>query len=74
MWHRISTCVKCLTNVQKGETLYGAITDLTALKANLESNCLPDDLQAYVAENYDQFLEKRRKKMAEKIKHYYQAL
>ncbi len=59
---------------QKGEAIFGAITDLETLKENLKANCLPSELTSYAAENFEDFLDVRRKKMAEKIKIYYQKL
>ena len=56
------------------EAIYGAITDIEMLKENLEANCLPLNLADYAFENFEQFLEQRRKLMAEKIKQYYLAL
>jgi hypothetical protein len=56
------------------EPVYGAITDKEQLLENLKINCLPDGLSAYQFENYEAFLEERRKAMANKIKTYYQSL
>lgn len=59
---------------ESGEAVFGGIVDLNILKANLKSNCLPENLEDYEIGNFDQFLEKRRELMANKIKHYYQLL
>lgn len=65
---------KVLQQCQTGEVFYGAISEIESLKANLAANCLPFEIEAYTADNFEQFLEQRRKLMAEKIKRYYQAL
>jgi len=56
---------------EKGNAKYGAIVDRAELEANLSLNCLPNDVSAYHPDNYDQFLNERRKLMALKIKSYY---
>lgn len=53
---------------------YGAITDLTGFRDNLKLNCLPDDLEIYDFDKYEEFLQDRRKCMANKIMNYYYAL
>ena len=52
----------------------GSITDLEQLKNNLKANCVPFETcsQDYTA--YSDFLNERRKLMAEKIKKYYYSL
>lgn len=57
-----------------GDLKYGAISSVAEFEANLEMNCLPSNLDAYGFDNYENFLQERRKKMAAKIKQYYQAL
>jgi len=56
---------------ETGNAKYGAIVDRAELEANLSLNCLPNDVSAYHPDNYDQFLNERRKLMALKIKSYY---
>lgn len=53
---------------------YGVITDLAEFQQNLALNCLPLDIDTYHFDEYENFLQARRQKMAEKIKHYYFAL
>lgn len=65
---------RVLEQCEAGVAHYGAITCQDDLKANLAANCLPDDLSLYEVENYEAFLEWRRKAMAQKIKDYYQGL
>jgi len=65
---------KVFDQCDAGDPVYGAITDAEQLRDNLETNCLPADLSSYLLENYEAFLQERRKLMANKIKHYYWAL
>lgn len=57
-----------------GESLYGNITDVSALNLNLQSNSIPLDVVNMDYHDYDSFLVERRKQMAEKIKTYYYSL
>jgi len=57
-----------------GKKKYGGITDLGELKANLVDSCIPDSLLSETLQDYDSFLEQRRKLMAGKIKAYFQTL
>jgi len=57
-----------------GKRKYGGITDPAEMKRNLQMNCLPEDLLDRNVQDYDVFLEQRRKLMAEKIKSYYEVL
>jgi hypothetical protein len=50
---------------------YGVITEEADLISNLTANCLPVSLEDYQVEAYNEFLEKRRMLMADKIKRYY---
>ena len=59
---------------QNGTTYYGGITDSAQLRANLDAHCLPQGMETQTAENYDAFLQERRKLMAAKIRDYYRAL
>lgn len=52
----------------------GSITDIEELKRNLAMNCVPEDVCDMDYTRYAEFLEKRRKLMAEKIKRYYYGL
>ncbi|MBQ3128435.1 MAG: DUF262 domain-containing protein [Clostridia bacterium] len=52
----------------------GSITELNELKANLEANCIPFEACKMSYEDYEGFLEERRKLMAKKIKSYYYSL
>lgn len=56
------------------EPVYGAIKSVEQLQENLTRNCLPTALEDYEFDNYEGFLEERRKAMALKIRTYYKAL
>jgi hypothetical protein len=53
---------------------YGNITDLNLFQENLKANCIPADIVNMEFDNFDEFLLKRRKLMASKIRDYYYAL
>ena len=59
---------------QNGTIHYGGITDPVQLQANLDAHCLPPGMETKTAENYDEFLQERRKLMAIKIRDYYRSL
>ena len=61
---------QCLT----GDITIGLITSEDQLKSNLETNCIPENVFDMSADNYQEFLESRRKMMALKIHHYYDQL
>ena len=55
-------------------TKYGGIDSEKILKNNLDDNCIPDSIFEGTIDNYEEFLEERRKMMAKKIKKYYFSL
>jgi hypothetical protein len=57
-----------------GKKKYGGISDLDELKGNLKMHCIPEDLLNDCDDEYDKFLEERRKLMAQKLKKYFQSL
>ncbi|MEO6192045.1 MAG: hypothetical protein ABIS20_03485 [Thermoanaerobaculia bacterium] len=57
-----------------GKKRYGGITDSDELRANLRMSCLPDSLLNGEIPAYDEFLEERRRLMAQKIKTWFEAL
>lgn len=63
-----------LEQVKKGNMSYGLITDENKLLDNLKQNAIPESIFEMDINNYEEFLEKRRKLMAEKIKKYYKNL
>ena len=56
------------------ELKYGGINNLDELNNNLKENCIPKEVFNMDVNNYNEFLELRRKLMAEKIKEYYYKL
>lgn len=57
-----------------GKKKYGGITDAKDLRANLRMHCLPESLLDGDIPAYDDFLEERRKLMAQKIKTWFAGL
>jgi hypothetical protein len=57
------------------EPHYGGIDNSDELQANLAKHCIPfNETDTAIFENYDEFLEKRRKFMVARIRDYYQSL
>lgn len=54
--------------------VYGGITDVEVLKENLKQNSIPEGFEEMRIDDYEEFLQKRRLLMAEKIRTYYFAL
>ncbi len=63
-----------LHQVATGETRYGNIADRKTLQQNLAAHCIPESVYTSGVEDYEVFLEERRKLMAGRIKGYYQSL
>jgi len=57
-----------------GKRKYGGITEIKELKSNLRAHCIPEEMIDDPADDYDVFLEGRRKLMAQKIKQYFESL
>lgn len=57
-----------------GVSLYGNITDVDILYKNMEDNCIPAEIVSMDYTNYDNFLIRRRRMMARKIRLYYEHL
>lgn len=57
-----------------GPQRYGGIADIDEMRANLETNCVPGSVLNGSIPDYDDFLEERRKMMAEKIHLYFKSL
>lgn len=53
---------------------YGGIDNLPELMQNLKTHCIPETIFDMTVENYNEFLEQRRKLMARKMKEYYYSL
>lgn len=61
---------QCKTKILK----YGEIVERDELMKNLKGNSIPTSIFQMDATRYEDFLEERRKLMADKIKYYYQSL
>lgn len=57
-----------------GEIKYGGIDNIDEFNKNLSENCIPQQVFNMSIDNYNEFLELRRKLMADKIKKYYYKL
>lgn len=63
-----------LDQTNGGNLKYGYINDRTELSNNLKMNCIPESIFDMDANDYETFLEERKKLIAIKIKNYYQNL
>ncbi len=59
---------------QSKKAKFGNIIELEMLKENMKDNCVPEDIVGMDVIHYDDFLVKRRKLIATKIKEYYLSL
>ena len=60
---------------ENGTPKYGGITDADKLRTNLAAHCIPQGTdEEKSVQDYNEFLRKRRKLMAAKIRDYYQTL
>ena len=57
-----------------GPRKYGGIADLGEMRANLRLSCLPETLLDGEIPDFGEFLERRRKLMAQKIQTYFEGL
>ena len=57
-----------------GQHRYGGIADEADLRENLRMNCVPESLLDGAAPAYDDFLQQRRRLMAQKIKSWFEKL
>ncbi|HPD65326.1 MAG TPA: DUF262 domain-containing protein [Bacteroidia bacterium] len=62
---------EALNQCNGGRLKYGGITDKKELFKNLKMNCIPENIFEMDVNNYNEFLERRRKLMAQKIKVYF---
>ena len=65
---------KVLNQCETGKAVYGNITDKDMLFLNLQQNCIPETIAQMAHEDYESFLNERRKLMAQKIRKYYYSL
>lgn len=57
-----------------GNAVYGGIDSLAKLEANMTANCIPQEIFGMDYTRFEEFLEKRRHLMAQKIRRYYELL
>ena len=62
------------SQIEDGSLKLGEIDNAEDLRANLEENALPPNLEQVTVDTYDEFLAARRRLIAKKIHEYYQAL
>lgn len=60
--------------IDGGESKYGGIKEEKMLLKNLKQNCIPKEIFEMKEDRYDEFLQKRQKLIAQKIKKYYEKL
>lgn len=65
---------KALEQCSTGAIKVGTITDTEDFWANLKTNCIPSEVINMTADDYADFLQKRRAMMAAKIRDYYYSL
>jgi hypothetical protein len=63
-----------MNQIDSGNLHLSGINNMEDLKANLHNNCVPLEIINMQVESYQDFLEERRKLMAEKIRNYYFSL
>ncbi len=59
---------------QNGTPQFGGISDHAQLQANLDSHCIPREIETKTVESYDEFLKERRNLISAKIQNYYKSL
>lgn len=57
-----------------GNPIYGGIDSLEKLEVNMKANCIPQEIFDMDYTLFEDFLEKRRRLMAQKIRRYYEML
>ena len=63
-----------LEGAQKQKLSFGLITDKEALIENLRQNAIPENIFEMDLDDYEHFLEERRRLMAQKIEKFYKSL
>ena len=63
-----------LEQCKTGEPIIGRIISESELRDNLKSNCIPYDFVDYNLDDFEMFLEERRKLIAKRLKEYYFSL
>jgi len=62
---------RLIEHCNNGSAFFGAINDIDQMKENFKAHCIPEGMNNKSIEQYEEFLQERRKLMAEKIKYYY---
>lgn len=65
---------KVMDQINGGELIIGGINSTEMLYESFEQNCIPKEFVNYDIDHYQEFLEKRRVLMAQKIKEFYFSL
>jgi len=65
---------KIVSQIKNGEKVISTIDNYDELVRNFKVNDIPEEILEYVHEDYNDFLVKRRKLMALKIREYYESL
>lgn len=65
---------RAFARCETGTAAYGNITNRASLEENLTRNCIPAEIVRSPNPDYDEFLNERRKRMAQKIRTYYYSL
>jgi hypothetical protein len=60
-----------LAQCEVGEPKYGGIRDRETLMENFTMHCIPAGMEAMTIDDYDDFLQERRRLMAKKMREYY---
>jgi hypothetical protein len=63
-----------LESCRMGRAAYGGISDIEELRSNLAAHCIPEGIEEFDAQDYDRFLQGRRRSIAAKIRAYYETL
>ncbi len=59
---------------KSGEPKYGGITDKGELMKNFAMHCISNGMESMIIDDYDDFLQERRRLMARKMRDYYYKL
>ncbi|TMW72763.1 DUF262 domain-containing protein [Alteribacter natronophilus] len=65
---------KIKNQIRTGELTIGEISDNEGLDKNFRMNCIPESVLDMDVNNYEEFLDERRKLIAKKIRNYYENL
>lgn len=65
---------KVIEQCDKKSIAFGNISERAMLKKNLEENAIPESIVNMTVDDYDRFLDERRKMMAQLVERYYKGL